>query len=299
LAAGGNPPHRVGDHRLPHHALSALPIERITDALDPRLADYRVPRDVDHRARGIFVVESRLAVRQLLQSPRFATRSVLTTAATLEGLRDVLEDQAAAGPVLVTSPEIIREVVGFKFHRGCLAVGERGVPLAPGELIEPTGVRTVLVLEGLVDPENVGAVFRNALAFGADAVLLAPGCGDPLGRKAIRASAGGTLRIPFASLHDWPRELVQLRMAGYELMALTPDGATDLAELGRSHSLARRVSLLLGCEGYGLSESVRKEATLTVRIAMAAGVDSLNVATACGIALYHFGGGPARTTDQT
>lgn len=270
-------------------------LEHVTDALDPRLADYRAPRDVDHRARGTFIVESRLAVRRLLRSPRFATRSVLTTAATLEGLHDVLDDQGASVPILVASHEVIREVVGFKFHRGCLAVGERGVPLAPAEVIEPPGARTLIVLEGLVDPENVGAVFRNAMALGGDAVLLTPGCGDPLGRKAIRASAGGTLKIPFASLRDWPGEMAELRLAGYDLLALTAHGTLGLAELGRSHPLASRVSLLLGSEGHGLTEAVREEATLTVRIAMAPGVDSLNVATACGIALYHLGG-PARAS---
>jgi tRNA G18 (ribose-2'-O)-methylase SpoU len=272
--------------------------QRVTDASDSRLADYRTPRDSDHRQRGIFVVEGRFAVRRLLHSPRFAARSVLTTEATLGGLRDLLEGEASA-PVLVTSNEIIREVLGFKFHRGCLAIGERGAPLAPAELVETPGARTLLVLEGLADPENVGAVFRNAMAFGADAVLLAPGCGDPLGRKAIRASAGGTLRIPFASVHHWPAEMAWLRMAGHDLIALTPGAATDLAELGRSRPIAPRVGILLGSEGHGLSEAVLKEATLTVRVAMAAGVDSLNVATACGIALYHLGGlARSRAADQ-
>ena len=144
-----------------------------------------------------------------------------------------------------------------------------------------------MVLEALVDPENVGAVFRNAMAFGAHAVLLSPGCGDPLGRKAIRVSGGGTLRVPFASVHEWPGGLAHLRAAGYDVIALTPDGALDLLELGRSHPLGSRVSILLGNEGRGLSDAARREATMTIRIAMAAGVDSLNVATACGIALHH------------
>ncbi|MET0488384.1 MAG: RNA methyltransferase, partial [Candidatus Rokuibacteriota bacterium] len=106
-------------------------------------------------------------------------------------------------------------------------------------------------------------------------------------RKAIRVSAGGSLRLPFASLHDWPVELASVRTAGYELVALSPQGALDLRELGRSRALGARVALLFGNEGRGLSEAARKAAALTVRIAMTAGVDSLNVATACGIALYH------------
>jgi tRNA G18 (ribose-2'-O)-methylase SpoU len=267
--------------------VSAVRLERVLDALDPRLADFRASKGSDHRERGIFVVEGRFAVRQLLQTPRFATRSVLTTEAMLEGLLDLLEGGSTARPVLVASHAIIRAVVGFAFHRGCLAVGERCAPVSAAELIEPPGPRTILVLEALVDPENVGAVFRNAMAFAAHAVLLSPGCGDPLGRKAIRVSAGGTLRVPFATLDDWPDGISGLRASGYDLIALTPDGAMNLAQLGRAHPLGSRVSILLGNEGSGLSQAARKEATLTVRVAMATGVDSLNVATACGIALYH------------
>jgi tRNA G18 (ribose-2'-O)-methylase SpoU len=261
-------------------------ITRVTDPLDPRIDDYRALRGADLRARGLFVVESRLAVRRLLQSPRFATRSVLGTESALEGLHDLLDGGEATLPVLVASHEIIRHVVGFTFHRGCLAVGERAAPVVPARLIDPPGPRTLVVIEAVVDPENVGAVFRNAMAFGADAVLLAPDCGDPLGRKAIRVSAGGTLRVPFASLQEWPDGLARLRLAGYDIVALAPDGALDLLQLGRSHPISDRVGLLLGNEGLGLTRAARGEATVDVRIAMAAGVDSLNVATACGIALH-------------
>ena len=261
-------------------------VESVVDAQDARLADYRMVRDAPHRARGTFIVEGRLAVRQLLSSRRHATRSVLTTPAALEHLREAL-DPAVSAPVLVAHPDVIREVVGFKFHRGCLAVGERGAALQPVGLIDPVGPRTVLVLESVVDPENVGAVFRNALAFAADAVLLTPDCGDPLGRKAIRASAGGALRIPFATLHDWPRATADLRRAGYAVIALTPGGTVELDALGGVHPIGRRVGLLLGNEGAGLSKDALSGALLTVRIAMAPGVDSLNVAAACAVALHH------------
>jgi tRNA G18 (ribose-2'-O)-methylase SpoU len=266
-----------------------VPFERLTDALDPRLADYRDLRDSDHRRRGLFVVEGRLAVRQLLQNPSFATRSVLTTEAMLRGLRDLVEVPPGGPPVLLASHELIRQVVGFKFHRGCLAVGERGGPRAAGNLIAPSGPRLILLLESLVDPENVGAVFRNALAFGAHAVLLSPGCGDPLARKASRASSGGALRVPFAILEPWPEGLAQLRPAGYDVVALAPEGAVELREVGRSRATGGRLALLLGNEGRGLSAGARALAELTVRIAMAPGVDSLNVATACGIALHYLG----------
>lgn len=264
-----------------------MPLERVADVQDPRLADYRNLRDTDHRRHGLFVVEGRLAVRQLLRSRRFTTRSLLTTEAMLDGLRDLLEASPEGSPVLLASHDLIRQVVGFKFHRGCLAVGERGAPPSVAALIDPSGPRLILLLEELVDPENVGAVFRNALAFGVDAVLLSPGSGDPLARKATRASSGGTLRVPFTLLDPWPEGLSQLRPAGYEVVALAPGGAVELAEIGRSWAVNNRLALLLGNEGHGLTAGARAFAARTVRITMSPGVDSLNVATACGIALHH------------
>jgi tRNA G18 (ribose-2'-O)-methylase SpoU len=262
-------------------------LELVTDVEDPRLTDYRDLRDADHRRRGLFAVEGRVAVRQLLRSPRFATHSVLTTEPMLESLTDILGSAPEGPPVLLASHALIRQVVGFKFHRGCLAMGERGAPISTATLIEPAGPRLLLVLEALVDPENVGAVFRNARAFGADAVLLSPGCGDPLGRKAIRASSGGTLRLPFALVEPWPTGLTRLSPAGYEIVALAPDGLEDLTAIGRSRTVTPRLALLLGNEGHGLKVATRALASVTVRIAMADGVDSVNVATACGIALHH------------
>jgi tRNA G18 (ribose-2'-O)-methylase SpoU len=268
-------------------------LERVTDAQDPRLADYRHLRDVDHRRRGLFVVEGRLAVRQLLRSSRCTTRSVLATEAMLEALGDLLESAPAGPPVFLAPHQLIRQVVGFKFHRGCLAVGERGAPPSVATLIDPSGPRLILLLEELVDPENVGAVFRNALAFGVDAVLLSPGCGDPLARKATRASSGGTLRVPFTLLDPWPDGLAQLGAAGYEVLALAPEGSVELGEIGRSRAVNDRLALLLGNEGHGLSPGAQRFATRTVRIAMAPAMDSLNVATACGITLHHLRrGGP-------
>jgi tRNA G18 (ribose-2'-O)-methylase SpoU len=134
----------------------------------------------------------------------------------------------------------------------------------------------------------VGGVFRNALAFGADAVVLSPGCGDPLYRKALRVSMGAALLTPFAHLSDWRGGLARLRAAGFTLIALTPDpDAVDLAALGRERAVPDRVALLLGAEGEGLDPGTRAAADLAVRIDMEPRADSLNVATAAGIALHH------------
>jgi tRNA G18 (ribose-2'-O)-methylase SpoU len=254
-----------------------MPVERIAEADDPRLADYRDLRDAALRRRaGLFVAESRQIVHRLLGS-RFRVRSLLATEAALADLADVVGDEL---PVYVVSEATIRSVVGFNFHRGCIALGERGEEPALDALL---GGRLLVVLDRIANPDNVGGIFRNAMAFGVDGVLLSPECGDPLYRKAIRVSMGGTLRVPFARASDWPLALRRLRAAGHTLVALTPDGPFDL----RAVSAPERMALLLGAEGDGLGPAARAAAHLEIGIPMAASDLALNVATACGITLHH------------
>jgi tRNA G18 (ribose-2'-O)-methylase SpoU len=145
----------------------------------------------------------------------------------------------------------------------------------------------VLGLEDLANPDNVGGAFRNALAFGADVVLLSRGSADPLSRKAIRVSVGSALRVPFAAVDDWGAGLRQLRAAGYAVVALTPDRrAVDIAELGAGRPRPARLALLVGSEDRGLRPESLAAADLAVRIPTCSAVDSLNAATAVGIALY-------------
>src|SRR3989442_2655187 len=195
-------------------------VEPVETLDDPRVTDYRdLPDAARRRERGIFVAEGRLVVRRLLAS-RFPARSVLATASALEGLRDLLEPFGDRLPIYLARATTLRAVVGVDFHRGCLAVGERRVEPAMDGLLAAS--RTLVLLEGISNPDNVGGVFRNAMAFGADAVVLSPGCGDPLYRKALRASMGAALLTPFAHLPDWPAGLGRLRAAGFTLIALTP-----------------------------------------------------------------------------
>jgi tRNA G18 (ribose-2'-O)-methylase SpoU len=262
-----------------------MDIQRIHDPGDPRVADYRDLRHPGGRDRGVFVAESRSVVRRLLAS-RFRTRSILVTPPALESLGDALATPTEPPPIYVTGHDVVRRIVGFDFHRGCLAAGERGAPAAPETLTTTPGPRLLVVLEALANPDNVGGVFRNAMALGADGVLLSPGCADPLYRKTIRVSAGGTLGVPFAELDDWPRGLERLRAAGFTLIALTTRrDAVDVATLGTTRPMPRRTALLVGNEGDGLTSDARAAADIEVTIPMAAGVDSLNVATASGIAL--------------
>ena len=261
-----------------------MTVEPIDDPSDPRLADYRELRDPDRRrARGLFVVEGRLLVERLLAAARFRTRSVLVTPSMAATLAPVLTP--AAWPTYVASHDIIRAIVGFKFHRGALALGERGEELAIAALLDVPGPRTLVALEDVVDPENVGGVMRSARAFGADGMLMTSGTADPLGRKAIRASAGSALTLPFARATGWAEDLARVRTAGFTLVALTPDpAARDIADVAAQRSA--RVALLLGSEGGGLTRAARAAADVEARIAIASGVDSLNVVVAVGIALH-------------
>ncbi len=265
--------------------------ETIRDPGDPRVAGFADLRDpVLRRRRGLFVAEGRLVVRHLLATRRFPVLALLLAPAAVAALEDLLGGDGAAVPVYVAAPEVMRGITGFPFHRGCLALAERGPDLEPAALARPPGTRRLVALDDLADPDNVGAVFRNARAFAADGVLLSPGSADPLYRKAIRTSAAATLAVPFARSRDWARDLAGLGDLGYTLLALTPDAeAEDVGALGARPA---RLVLLVGSEGAGLGAVSRRAAHRRVRIPMAAGVDSLNVATATGVALHRLLGAP-------
>lgn len=269
--------------------LRAVKLEDVGDPGDARLADYGATRDPKRlRERGAFLVEGRELVRTLIRADRFRVRSVIGTARGLESLGGDLARLAGPTPVYRVGPDVMASAAGHRFHQGCAASGERaGAAPSARSLIEAMseGRRRVLVLEGVTDPDNVGGIFRSALAFGADAVLLGPRCAAPLYRKASRTSLGATLRVPFAELPGWPEELGWLRAAGFAVLGLAPRGGVDLTSLDPD---LERVALLLGTEGYGLSAAARAAADRLVRIPMVAGVDSLNVSAAAAIGLHRF-----------
>ena len=267
-----------------------MPGVPVDDFEDARLLDYRTVSDpLLLRDRGVFVAESRLVVRELLAHPRFETRSLLVTAAAFKSLGDLLEARDDDLPIYVGARPFLHRIAGFDVHRGCLAVGTRPARSADVSLPQLPAARRIVVLEDVGNPDNIGGIFRNALAFGAECVLLSPRCCDPLYRKAIRVSIGATLRLSFGYVDDWPEGLERLRAAGLTLVALTPGAtATDIAELAARQP--QRVALLLGTEGTGLSGAAKARADLCVRIPIAPGTDSLNVATAAGIALHRLAG---------
>lgn len=266
----------------------------ITSPEDPRIALYRGVSDPDLLTReGRFVAEGRLVVRRLLRSSRFEAESVLVTPAALADMADVLEAAAGHLPVYVAPRELLIHVAGFNIHRGCLALGRRPAPAEAASVLPPDDEPAlVVVLEALANADNVGGIFRNAQAFGASAVLLDETTCDPLYRKAIRTSMGASLAVPFARVGEWPGGLEMLRQRGFTIVALTPRGEADIWDVVGARTEDRvtpgRVAVLVGNEGSGLSEAADAMADLRVGIPMAPGADSLNAATAAGIALHAF-----------
>jgi tRNA G18 (ribose-2'-O)-methylase SpoU len=264
-----------------------MPVERVTRLDDRRLEEYRNIRDPELlRRRGLFMAEGRLVVERLLEldGRGHRVRSLLLNDASFAALEPRWAHLPDL-PVYLCSTEELMSIVGFNLHRGCLALAERPADRDAREVMSTAEV--VLVLESVADADNVGSAFRNAAAFGAGGVLLNPTCCDPLYRKAIRTSMGSVLRLPYARLRTWPNDLAGLKANGFTLVALTPrDSAIDLASCARRQP-RQKIALLVGTEGPGLTVEAEKYADVCVRIPMQPGVDSLNLATATGIALYY------------
>ena len=264
--------------------IASVPVIRPDSLDDPRLTPFRDVGDAELRRRdGLFLAEGRLVVRRLLTQARYRTRAVLASETARAALDDVLSGRSDALEVFVVPPAWMEDVTGFNLHRGCLAIGERGTPRQWRELAD--GAWRLLVLEGVGNPDNIGGLFRTAYAFGVDAVLLGPGSGDPLYRKAIRVSCGAALVTPYAAVTPWPDALDDLAGGGMAVWALTPAAdATPIAEACVS-GLPSRLALLVGAEGPGLTDASLAFATQRIRIPIAPGADSLNVTVAAGIAL--------------
>jgi tRNA G18 (ribose-2'-O)-methylase SpoU len=257
----------------------------VEHAHDPRLGLYHHLTDADARrslesAHGIFVAEGTAVIRRLLGS-RYRVRSLLLLPSRAEELAPDLAGCAA--PVFVAERSVLAQVAGFDVHRGALAIADRGPLAEPTTLL--AGSRTIAILEGLNDHENLGAVARSASALGVDAMLLDPTCADPLYRRAVRVSMGEVLFLPWTRLTPWPSGLAQVRAAGFTLVALTP--ALDAEPLEAVLDVVRGpIALILGAEGPGLSPAARQAADHHGRIPIAAGVDSLNVGHAAAIAFH-------------
>lgn len=260
----------------------------IDDPADPRIAAYANIRERDLVGReGLFVAEGEVVLRVLLTRSRHKPVSILLAEKRVAAVLPMLAAVPENVSVYAARQAIMDGIAGFHMHRGVLALGRRAPALALEALLAGAGPRAiVLCLFGIANHDNVGGIFRNAAAFGADAVILDGASCDPLYRKAIRVSVGGTLIVPFARLAREDDAVELLRRHRFDALALTPRGTRPLDSLHRGG----RIAVLLGAEGAGLPEEIVARAT-TVSIPMAAEFDSLNVATTSGIVLHHLTSG--------
>jgi tRNA G18 (ribose-2'-O)-methylase SpoU len=263
-----------------------LDVQDVNDPDDPRLDDFRDLNSIDRRpdlpsGKGLVIAEGVLVVQRMLAS-RFSAHALLGTDRRLAELKG---DLAGAGaPFYRASADVMARVVGFHLNRGVLAAARRVPEPSVAQVVD--GARTVAVLEGVNDHENLGSIFRNAAGLGVDAVVFGSGCADPLYRRAVRVSMGHALLVPYARATNWPSDLVTLKASGFRLLAMTPH--SPACGLPEAMAAARddRIALLVGAEGPGLTPATLRLSDVRVRIPMSRGTDSLNVATAAALAFY-------------
>jgi tRNA G18 (ribose-2'-O)-methylase SpoU len=275
-AAPGRSPSLRHNHRVPE-------VIRIDDPEDERLGDYRALTDLVLRTRfeqprGLFIAEGHQVVGRALRAG-YRMRSLLIDEKRTDQLAHLAED----APCYTAGSDVLEAVAGFHVHRGALASFHRKELPAPAEVLAT--VRRLVILEGLNNHTNIGAIFRVAAGLGFDGVLLAPDCADPLYRRSVRVSMGEVFAVPYAYLDPWPDGLAQVREAGFTIHGLSPSrGAIDIGKVNAAER--ERPALMFGAEGPGLTKAALDACDRTVLIPMHAGVDSLNVAAATAVACW-------------
>ena len=244
---------------VPAILTDAMPIVPLETLDDPRVAVYGSMRDPELvKARGLFIAEGRLVVERLIATGAYDVQSLLLSDTACTAMQTSLRRLPAGVPVFTCRVEQFAGITGLNIHRGCLALVTRPMPVSLVTVAECA--RTLVVLENVSNPDNVGGIFRNAAAFGADAVVLGPGCCDPFYRKAIRTSMAATLRVPFVEMDEWPAGLQWLRSQGFQVVALTPGAPSITLEAFAQIGRPARLALLFGAEGDGLSHEAREAA---------------------------------------
>jgi tRNA G18 (ribose-2'-O)-methylase SpoU len=261
-----------------------MPVLPVADAGDDRLADYRSLTDVALRRRlesatGLYMAEGAKVIARALAAGH-QPRSVLVSERWLDSVESLVGPHV---PIYVGPAALLESVTGYYVHRGALAAMHRPELASVADIVRDATL--VVVLEGIVDHTNVGAVFRSAAGLGADAVLVSPTCADPLYRRSVKVSMGTVFQVPWTRIEPWPEGLGQLREAGFTVAALAlVDDAVSVGEFaGAGHE---RIALVMGAEGDGLSRGALSAADQVVTIPMAGGVDSLNVAAASAVAMW-------------
>lgn len=254
------------------------PFARLTEA---QLRSRQAPE------KGLFIAESVKVIGHALDAGHVPV-AFLMERRQVDGQARELLLRCPDTPVYTADRAVLAALTGYELTRGVLCAMRR--PHLPTLESVCSGARRLAVLEGIVDPTNIGAIFRSAAALGVDAVLITPTCCDPLHRRAVRVSMGTVFQVPWtvigSSAADWPqRGLVQLNRLGFRTAALAlSDNAVTIEDPGLMAE--KRLALVLGTEGDGLSPATVADCDYTVRIPMLHGVDSLNVAAASAVAFW-------------
>ncbi|MBX5050590.1 TrmH family RNA methyltransferase [Rhizobium lentis] len=265
--------------------MAANPIV-IDRADDPRIAEFRDIRERDLTGReNRFIAEGTVVLRMLAEAHAagrgFSAEKILLLRNRVEGVSSILERFPTDVPVYVAEADVLNGVVGFHLHRGVLALGRRE-DRGEAALLDALPERAlVLVGCGISNHDNAGSIFRNAAAFQADAVLLDETSCDPLYRKALRVSVGSVLSVPHRRGGKALDVLLALAERDFAIWTLSPRGITDI----RAIPASARMALVVGTEGEGLPEALLARFQ-SARIPQSDGLDSLNAATATGIALF-------------
>ena len=260
----------------------------ITEPDDPRIEVFQGLRDhVLRRQRelpggdmaGFFIAEGDIVVERALRAG-YRLESMLVDGKRSKPFPATIPDDV---PLYACAPAVLQRITGYHLHRGVLACFRRRELLEFDDAI--AGARTVVVLENINNPTNLGVILRCAAGLDVDAFLLDPTCCDPLYRRSGRVSMGEAYSTPYARLAPFPQGLEPLRAAGYRLIALTPaEDASSLDDL--TIEADERVALMLGSEGPGLSSEALQAADIAVKIPMSGDVDSINVGSAAAVAFY-------------
>lgn len=264
----------------------AIPVA-ITQADDARIAPFRDIRERDLIGRhGKFIVEGTVVLRMLAAAHKaggdFRADCILILKNRLAGVLDILSDFPPDVPVYVAEAEVLDSIVGFHLHRGILALGSRTDTRDMLDTIRSLPETSLVVAGcGISNHDNMGAMFRNAAAFLADAVFLDTTSCDPLYRKALRVSVGSVLSVPYHRDGNALSMLEMLAAEGFEIWSLSPSGSTEIRQIPRSP----RMALVIGTEGDGLPPELLSRFH-SARIAQSPRLDSLNAGTASGLALY-------------
>lgn len=300
-----------------------MPLIPITDSTDPRLDDYTNLTDIVLRSKhepekGLFIAESSNVIRRALAAG-LRPRSFFMAEKWVESMADVVAEWPDV-PVFVGEPKLLEDITGFHLHRGALAAMHRPVEPSVAELLAgardgagarrvaifedvvdhtnlgtdvefgvqaevPRKVRRIAIFEDIVDHTNLGAAFRSAAALGVDAVLVTPRCSDPLYRRSVRVSMGTVFQVPWTRIPEWPAGIGELQAAGFTVAALAlSDDSVTLDQFVEQKN--EKVAFVFGTEGHGLARETLVAADAVVKIPMAGGVDSLNVAASAAVVFY-------------